>query len=439
MAPEIVLNKKDIVHSVTTAFLPRSVLIPLCQENKVFCNPVVKEGDSVEEGQVVAEDSAGTTDSAKIHSPIPGYVTGVKKCAYPNGKYGEAVEIRLAGKFSHIGKNQHSFDWKSWGSSSLLNRISALGVINTFSMREGHSLCAEIKELKDFSSARVFVRLYDEDLSCQTDFVLARSQFEKILKGVDIISEIIQPREIVFAYAKNDRDMQMKLSALSHDETLAANRALLPVSVKKYPFATKSDIVLRYRKFFKISESEKSVIDNSLFIDAETLSILADTLVFNVPVERVNVYVSGDCLKSSAVLKVCVGTSFRSIAQQLGIEPRRIGKIVVNGFINGFSVSSMDTPVTKYIKSIAFISRGDIADYATALCLGCGKCRASCPAHIYPDIIYGHLINSIKVPQSFIRSSLLCIECGVCNTVCPTKLPLSQVIKLLKEKQNAAK
>ena len=431
MRLDYTVKKKDIVQSVTTAFLPRKVLIPLNQESGVFCAPLVKPGDVVQEGQVIAEDYANS-ESSKIHSSIPGVVQGIAKRPEYDGRSGDAIEIKLSGRFSHTGKNAKVYDWRSWGGPSILNRINALGVVNAFSMRKARSLSADIKAAMKFSDTRVFVRLYDEDPSCQTDSTLAKSCFEKILAGVEILKEIMNPGEVVYVHDKNDAQVQVKFIGLKEDKT----NLFLPMDTKNYPCGKESSIVARFKKVFKRPESEKSLIQSSLFVDATTLSIFSDALVYNMPVERVYVYVSGDCLKSSAVLKVCVGESFGSLAKQLGLEQKKIGKIVVNGLLRGFSVPSLETPVSKSVKSVAFISKGDIADYSSAICIGCGSCRASCPAKIYPDIIYNHVVKSIKTPQDFIRSSLLCIECGVCDSVCPTKLPLSEIVKILKDKQN---
>lgn len=431
MRLDYTVKKKDIVQSVTTAFLPRKVLIPLNQENGVLCSPLVKAGDKVQEGQVVAEDYS-RAESSKIHSSIPGVVQGITKCAEYDGRSGDAIEIKLSGRFSHTGKSSKAFDWRSWGGPSILNRINALGVVNTFSMRKARSLSADIKAAMNFSDTRIFVRLFDEDPSCQTDSTLAKAHFDKILSGVEILKEIMNPSEVVYVHDKNDSTIQAKLLALKED----GSNHFLPMDTKSYPCGKEAVIAARFKKFFKRPETEKSLIESSLFVDATTLSIFSDALIYNIPVERVYVYVSGDCLKSSAVLKVCVGESFASLAKQLGLEPKRIGKIIVNGFLRGFSVPSLETPVSKSVKSVAFISKGDIADYSSAFCIGCGSCRAACPAKIYPDIIYARVVKSIKTPQDFVRSSLLCIECGVCDSVCPTKLPLSEIVKILKDKQN---
>lgn len=434
MFPDYVVKKKDLIQSVTTAFLPRKVLIPLKQESEVLCSPLVKKGDKVQEGQVIAESAQGT-EAAKIHSSIPGLVLGIKNCAEPDGRNGCAVEIQLNGQFSHIGKSARALDWLSWGASSITNKISALGIVNTFSMRNGRSLSTDIQTFLDSQGSIVFARLFDEDPTCQTDRVMANSNFEKIQKGIEIIKRVLNPEEIVFAIAKNS-SLQAKLTALK-SEIEDTKITVIQFDTRAYPIGTKENIAGRYKKLARSQVHEREIARNSLFVDATTLAVLSDALIYNIPVERVYIHVFGDCLKSSAVLKACVGASIGSLAEQLGLETKKIGKIIVNGHLNGFSVPSLDTPITKWVKSVSFITKTDLADYSSAFCMGCGKCSAACPSKIYPNVLYGYLIKSIKIPQDFIRASLLCIECGVCNSACPTKLPLAEIVKILKDRQNA--
>lgn len=436
MFPDYVVKKKDQVQSVTTAFLPRTVLIPLKQESDVLCSPLVMKGDKVQEGQVIAEDTSGG-ESAKIHSSIPGLVLGIKNCAEPDGRNGCGVEIQLSGQFTHVGKSLKTYDWQSWGASSITNRIGALGIVNTFSMRNGRSLSTDIKAALDKKATIVFARLFDEDPTCQTDTVMANSNFEKVQKGVEIIKKILNPEEVVFAVAK-DSNLQGKITAFkSESEDHDTKITSLSFDTRTYPIGTKENIAARYKKAAKSQAGKQEIIRKSLFVDATTLAVLSDALIYNIPVERVYVHVFGDCLKSSAVLKACVGASFGSLAEQLGLETKKIGKIIVNGHLNGFSVPSLDTPITKWVKSVSFIGKTDLADYSSGFCMGCGKCSDACPAKIYPNVLYGYMIKSIKVPQDFIRASLLCIECGVCNSACPTKLPLAEIVKILKDRQNA--
>ena len=132
------ISDKNPINQTTIGFLPKKVVIPFEQESNFKCTNVVSKGESVREGQVIAEVSRDvygvkSFGTSKIHSPIPGKVLDIKNCSFPNGKQGKAIEILLEGNFTYIGKEPRILDWKNYSPAMLLRSISESGVINTFS------------------------------------------------------------------------------------------------------------------------------------------------------------------------------------------------------------------------------------------------------------------------------------------------------------------
>ena len=432
-------TNKYNVQKTTVGFLPRTVTIPLSQEDNFECECIVRPGDFVKEGQVIAEVSRelyGTKSfgASKIHSPIPGKVLRIKSCTYPNGKQGKAVEILLNGTFSHIGKIQTPFEWSNYSPAMLLRTISECGVVNTFSNTECQSLELDISKVRDEKNKKLFVRLFDEDPACQTDSILTNSDFEKILIGILITAKVCDAGEIIIAHSI-ENDIQNSLTAEQKDLTGHIPVTFIKVDTKFYPAGRKRELINAYIKQKKDTESYSQLKKSCIFTDSNTMIHVYNAVVLNIPVEMINVFVTGDCLQANALLKVCIGTSFDSIAKQCGGFVKHLGRIIVNGQINGISVNSLDTPVTKYVKSISFVSEKDSFDRSIGICMRCGRCRIACDSKLSPDMIYANVISGAAVEQVYIDSASLCTGCGVCSCVCPSKLPLTQVIKLLQKER----
>ena len=437
MLTDITKKDKNPVQRMTTGFLPAKITIPLCQEDGFECTSSVKPGDSVREGQVIADvsrDEYGSKSfgAAKIHSPIPGTVTEIKSCTYPNGKQGKAVEIFLNGSFTYLGKQQTVFDWKNYSPAMLLRTISEGGVINTFSNSSYSSFEIEMNKIKDEKDKKLVVRLFDEDPSCQADSILTRSEFEKIATGIYISAKVLDANEIIIAYAKN-----AKLPAAVDIETKELFGSIpvtfIEIDTRFYPCGGKRELIKAWQKQRRVAVSDKEMLRTCFFTDSTTMFHVYNAVVLNIPVETVNVFVTGDCLQANALLKVCVGTSFKTIAKQCGGFTKKLGKIIVNGQISGVAINSLDTPVTKYVKSISFNSRQDNYDRSVGVCLRCGRCRSVCSLDLSPNIIYAKKINNAQVDPIYLESAMLCTECGLCSAICPSKLPLTHVIRLLKE------
>ena len=144
------------------------------------------------------------------------------------------------------------------------------------------------------------------------------------------------------------------------------------------------------------------------------------------------VHITGNCIYSSCLLNLKIGTSINDVINQIGGYESNPAMVVVNGSQTGTSVSSLDVPITKYTKSVSILANNKITDSHIYSCVNCGNCRLSCPANICPDILYKYATEKNEIDSIYLDSVSLCNECGLCNTVCPARLPLGQMITTLK-------
>ena len=68
------------------AFLPKVVKIPLSQESESHYKALVKPGDIVKEGDVIAQTEISKGWTSSIHSSVPGKVIAAEPCISPNGR-----------------------------------------------------------------------------------------------------------------------------------------------------------------------------------------------------------------------------------------------------------------------------------------------------------------------------------------------------------------
>ena len=62
------------------AFLPKVVNIPLAQENESSYKCIVKPGDTVKEGDVIAQTEISKGWTSSLHSSVPGKVIATEPC-----------------------------------------------------------------------------------------------------------------------------------------------------------------------------------------------------------------------------------------------------------------------------------------------------------------------------------------------------------------------
>lgn len=416
-------NIKDYNFS-ENAFLPRYVTVPLSQEYDRTFKVQVKPGDEVDEGQVIAVSEEGT----QIHSPVPGKVVEIVPCVCPNGKQEHAVRIKFGGTFKYLGKKLTERDIASIPPSEIISSLIEQGVANTFDVSRPENLGLEIQQRRKGKYNVLVVRLFDEDIFRITDSLMSKFYFNQIIQGTKIIAKVMNASSVLFVVNQKN-DISDKIIAAKIPDSY-----ILCMSVKKYSTAFKRGIISSFNKSMR-KTCNFVVTRNDLFVDSTTMYEVYKAVICNIPSISHHVHFSGNCINSSCLLDVKIGTSIKDIVSQIGGFSKSPSQVIVNGLLNGVSVPSLDVPVTKYVKSISFLSKDKTTDRQIYSCINCGSCRTACPVNISPDILYSNATNFLQIPMEHAVSAVTCIECGICNTVCPSRLPLSQTISILKDSQ----
>ena len=105
------------------SFLPRYYKVALSQVEDDNCIPLVKAGERVKEGQLIAQAPLTASEMPDIHSPVPGIVESIEESIYPNGKVGKSFKITLDGEFSFLAKKSNALDWNVFSSSYLIDAL----------------------------------------------------------------------------------------------------------------------------------------------------------------------------------------------------------------------------------------------------------------------------------------------------------------------------
>ena len=454
MIPLIHTNEGNLVKRAVNGFLQPVVTIPLLHEahGNLLC--LVHPGDRVREGDVIAVPSPSDSvrSGAKVHASVPGIVEDIVSCISPNGREERAVRIRLSGRFSYLGKKRFPENWRALSPSEIIRRIADSGVINTFDTTEPVSLASHIEETEMKARSLLVVRLYDDDPERITDSVLSKAFFDDIKTGAFIVSRALGGAGIVFVCAAADMQKASvterhgksleKSSAHTNGKVASNENALgsfmsiegasvplcfVPVDITDYPAGFRNEIIAAVKKSAK-EKPFNTISSRCVFTDAASMIALHNAICFGVPSVEQYVYVSGECVPAAGLMKVRVGTTMRYLAEQCGGLKRSSSIVIVTGLMLGSFCASLDAPVTKYVKSVSFLSERRIPERNERPCVRCGECRLVCPRHLSPDILYRHASGGAEAQREYIDSALLCSGCALCNSVCPSRLSISSAI-----------
>jgi len=246
------------------------------------------------------------------------------------------------------------------------------------------------------------------------------------VKGARIIAKTINAEGIVFAIDQKFFDLSI-FSKPEYQDIKA-----LEMNIRRYPCGTPREIVSAFDRGPLKKSCNFALSKKDLFVDSSTMYEVYKSEILSMPSIDKYVHFTGDCLNVSCLLEVKLGTKLADIISQIGGFEKEPSLVVINGLLCGNSIHDLNTPITKYVKSVEFISKNRNTDEQIHSCINCGNCRFTCPAKLSPDILYNNTVNQKLLSEKFTVSSLACIECGLCNTVCPARLPLCQIITLLK-------
>ncbi|HHJ35924.1 MAG TPA: electron transport complex subunit RsxC, partial [Gammaproteobacteria bacterium] len=173
-------------------------IIPLQQHIGVISQALVKPGDKVLKGQMLA--APGDLISASIHSPVSGTVTDIKPHPVPHisGLSDLCVFIENDFEDEWVARQPLGDDYNQTSSSSLRKIIRDSGIVGL----GGATFPSAVKQTEINLKTLILNGVECEPyITC--DDVLMRERAKAVISGADIIGHIIKARRCIIAIEDN--------------------------------------------------------------------------------------------------------------------------------------------------------------------------------------------------------------------------------------------
>jgi Na+-translocating ferredoxin:NAD+ oxidoreductase subunit C len=407
--------------------IPQIVCIPLKQHLGNPALPVVKAGDSVQEGQLIGK--ADGLISSNIHSSVPGKATEITdtKC----------IVIETDGRFTASGKNHEKIPWHDLSKESLIARISSAGITGMGGDAFPTSVKLSLK--KDQKIDCLIINCVESEPYLTADDMLIRTYPEEIIEGIRITLKILGIGKAYIGIEKNKSQAIQTLEKIIRENFLKENVELSPLKTK-YPQGAEKQLISSILK--KEVPSGKLPIDIGIIVlNVGTVFAIREACVIGKPLFERFVTVTGKIINKPGNYKIRIGTRIRDIIEECGGLKENPAKIIMSGPMRGISVPNLDAPVVKGTSGIIFLSKKEvhefrIKDYGS--CIRCGRCAAACPSRLIPCDLGRAILNS-RYDLALEFNIFDCIICGSCSYVCPAERPLSILIKTAQKKMREQK
>ena len=177
-------------------------------------------------------------------------------------------------------------------------------------------------------------------------------------------------------------------------------------------------------------------------VNMSTLIAIAEAVLYNKPLTRRIVTITGDAINEPSNFDAPIGMNFNELIEAAGGLKTEPEKIISGGPMMGAALYNTDIPVTKTSSCLLCLTHDEAAQYEPGECIRCGKCLTVCPERLMPI----KLKNAADEGEYDVFEKLYgleCIGCGCCTYICPAKRRLSQSITVAKrhvlaEKKKAA-
>lgn len=407
--------------------LSSNVIIPVSQHIGAHCEPIVKVGDRVKKGQVIAKSEAFM--HSPIHASISGEVINIAEMPHASLVKCLSIVIKNDGLDEWIEGLPLHREWDKLESEEIRNIIKGAGIVGL----GGATFPTHIKlsPSKDKNIDVFIVNAAECEPYLTADYRMMLEYAERIVTGVKIIMKLLDVSKVFIGIEDN------KPEAIRAMKEAFKGTSVEVVSLPtKYPQGAEK-MLIKVLTNREVPAGGLPMDVGVVVQNVGTTVAICDAVVSGIPlIERIST-VSGDAIKEPKNLSLRIGTSFKDAIDYCGGFNKTPEKIIMGGPMMGFAQFTLDVPVMKGVSGILALSSEVVNSGEEGPCIRCGRCVKACPMGLVPSMlsILGerHMYKEAKEEYGLFN----CIECGSCVYTCPAKRNIVQYIKYSKA-QNLA-
>lgn len=408
---------------------PERVVIHLSQHIGAPSNPIVKVGDEVKAGQLIAEASGFV--SIPQHASISGKVSKIDRFYHPSGPKQMAIEITSDGLDQWVELSDDE-DFMNLPLEQMKQRVADAGICGMGGA--GFPTIVKLSPPADKPIDTVILNGVECEPFLTSDYRLMLERAEDIITGLKLIMKMLNAGKGMIGIESNKPD------AIALFEKLCANEtsiSVVPVQLK-YPQGAEKQLIYAATKRKVPNAGGLPSAVGIVVQNVATAVAIYEAIRYQKPlVERV-ITVTGRIVKNPKNLKARIGTCFTDLIEACGGLTEAAGKYVSGGPMMGFAIPKPVAPMAKGSSGLVVFSESEAHDLVEHDCLRCARCVDVCPMDLMPSLIVAN-VKAKKLDMADKMGLTDCIKCGSCAFVCPAHIRLVQWIETGKLRLSEAK
>lgn len=418
-------NKLSNDAATQPAPLPKQAIFPMGQHIGAPAKPVVKKGDKVKVGTMIAE--AGGFVSAPIHSSVSGTVFKVDNAVDASGYMRPAVIINVEGdeweeSIDRSDKLERLEDHPELTPEEIVNRVKAAGVVGM----GGACFPTHVKLCPPPGTTPECVII--NGVECEpyitSDFRLMMEKADELIEGVKILMAAVKVHKGYIGIEDNKPEaIELLTKKLENNSEIE----VVPLQ-KKYPQGGEKQLIDAVIGRQVPAPPAIPINVGAIVQNAGTAVAVYEAVMKRKPLFERYTTVTGKQLAKPSNYLVRMGTTFGELIDLCGGLPEGDNKILAGGPMMGKAVNSLNTPVGKGQNSITILTNEDAHRKTPQPCIRCAKCVSACPMGLEPFLLAsGSALQKWELMEKEMITS--CIECGSCQYTCPAHRPMLDNIR----------
>lgn len=414
-------NKISAGEKIKMVPLPDTVYVPVQQVLGAPSVPLVKKGDKVKTGQLLAEGKAFI--SAHVHSPVTGTVSKIEELTDTSGyrKTTIIIDTETDEWEEGIITDEQLISECNLSPEEIIEKVKKAGIVGL----GGATFPTHVKLMvpPDKKAELLIINGVECEPYLTSDHRLMLEKGEELMTGITILMKALRVSRAVIGIENNKPDAIEYLNSLSKKYT---GIQIQPLRVK-YPQGGEKQLIKAITGR-EVPSGKLPVEVGCVVQNVGTAVAVYEAVQKNKPlIERV-VTVTGFVEKPANYL--CrIGTPVRVLLELSGGLGENTGKIINGGPMMGKALNSVEVPVTKGTSGILVFPETGAVRHEPLPCIRCAKCISVCPMGLEP--FYLAQLSEIRDWERSENNGVMdCIECGSCMYICPSYRPLLDYIRM---------
>ncbi|MDR3214840.1 MAG: RnfABCDGE type electron transport complex subunit C [Bacilli bacterium] len=400
------------------------VYLPLLNMNSTSFEILVKAGDHVKVGQMVA--FRNDHFYVPIFASVSGEVVSIDKMMSSNLIFAQHIKIKNDNKFERC-DTPLAMDVNKVSKEEIVEAIKQAGITGC----GGSGFPTYIKYGGNAKIDTLLINGVECEPFITIDYHNMKMYKEDLIMGIKFLLKASGANKCIIAFKKGKDSLVEALSPLVEKEDNIEIKLVPDV----YPMGWERTLVKEvFKKQFNKLPSEVGIIVNNSTTVIKVGQALTSGLSYTT-----GCTISGDAINQPTNVVVPTGTMVSDIISLIGGYKKEVvdnnTKLIMGGPMMGKALVNDGICLNSYNNAITFLFNEELKELP---CLRCSRCVDYCPSGLQPVAIKNaEIAQDVDLLKKL--SADTCVSCGLCSYICPSRIQVTDYTAKGKARVDKAK